>query len=258
MLIGSAVVTSANALTLSYARLPMQIGTAITPLTPSLGGAVGGTTYAVTAGTLPPGLSLNPATGNIAGTPTATGTSNVRITATNGATTASVDLIMIVYGGPAGPTADRPVYPYETNGVASSAWGAGFSSWPKLLFWQNVEELATSALGEMRYAAASIEAEHRVPVIGSVGWGFEYYVATGDPDPGNSGFENWSSRGGWGQWGQFMKSHPQYRSTDHNGVAEPGYFTPLMPMDPADWPADRTSPAGWIAPAGWVNGKPTT
>jgi len=249
--------TLARALTLSYSRLPMQISTAITPLTPTLVGAVGGTTYALTTGALPTGLSLNTTDGSISGTPTATGTFNARVTATNGATTAYVDLVLIVFGAPAGPSADRPVYQMEVNGVSTSPWGAGFYAWPKQLFWQNVEELATSALGEMRASAAGWESGGLVPVIGCVGWGYEYYVATGQ-DPNNNGYSDYSNVGGWGQWGQFMKNHPKYQSTNNSGVAEPGYFTPMMPMDPADWPNDWTSPAGWIAPSGWVNGKPTT
>ncbi|MGY3909028.1 Ig domain-containing protein, partial [Aeromonas bestiarum] len=48
--------------------------------------ASGGTapyTYAITAGSLPAGLSLNTSTGAISGTPSASGTSNLTVTATD-------------------------------------------------------------------------------------------------------------------------------------------------------------------------------
>jgi len=46
-------------------------------------GAAGPFTFTVSSGTLPPGLTLNPATGFLSGIPTANGTSNFTITATN-------------------------------------------------------------------------------------------------------------------------------------------------------------------------------
>jgi hypothetical protein len=46
------------------------------------------TTFAVTSGTLPAGLSLDPATGGITGTPTTPGVSTFTVTATNGSRTA--------------------------------------------------------------------------------------------------------------------------------------------------------------------------
>lgn len=49
----------------------------------SASGAPGSFTFTVTSGTLPAGLTLNPATGAITGTPTMLGTSNFTITATN-------------------------------------------------------------------------------------------------------------------------------------------------------------------------------
>jgi hypothetical protein len=44
----------------------------------------GPTTLSVTGGTLPPGLTFNPATGLITGTPTTVGTFYFNLTATNG------------------------------------------------------------------------------------------------------------------------------------------------------------------------------
>jgi hypothetical protein len=56
-------------------------GTAYTATVTASGG-IGTVSYAVTAGTLPAGLSLNAATGEISGSPSAAGTSNFTITAT--------------------------------------------------------------------------------------------------------------------------------------------------------------------------------
>jgi hypothetical protein len=56
-------------------------GTAYTTTVVASGG-IGTAAYAVTAGTLPAGLTLNAATGEISGTPTAAGTSNFTVTAT--------------------------------------------------------------------------------------------------------------------------------------------------------------------------------
>ena len=47
-------------------------------------GATGSPTYTVSSGSLPAGLTLNPTTGAITGTPTTTGTSNFTITVTGG------------------------------------------------------------------------------------------------------------------------------------------------------------------------------
>ena len=59
-----------------------------TPYSASLraAGGTGARTWGITAGTLPAGLSLNPATGIISGTPTAAGTSNFTVSVTDSAT----------------------------------------------------------------------------------------------------------------------------------------------------------------------------
>ena len=163
----------------------------------------------------------------------------------------------------AGLSADRPVFLYEKNGVVGQPWGGG-SSWPEQLFWNNVDAMNNQHLNEMRAGSAGIEANGRAAVLGCVAWGFEYKSATGG-DPANlAAIPDNSQLGGWKQWGQWMKNHPQYYSTSwsdsgNNPVpVEAGYVTPLMPMEVADWPVDWTPPAGWVAPAGWVNGKPTS
>src|SRR5207302_7130936 len=60
------------------------LNTAYTAALQSIGGT-GAVTWSLTTGTLPAGLTLNPSTGAIAGTPTAAGTSAVTITATDSA-----------------------------------------------------------------------------------------------------------------------------------------------------------------------------
>jgi len=83
-------VTPAAALTVNYANGTFTQGTVITQQNPVLANPTPGvsTTYAVTTGSLPAGLTLNTSTGAITGTPTGTG-STFTITATNGTRTAT-------------------------------------------------------------------------------------------------------------------------------------------------------------------------
>ncbi|WIL21577.1 beta strand repeat-containing protein [Geothrix sp.] len=80
-------VTPAAALALTYATpQTYPVGTAITTQAAGLGNATPGlnTTYVLTSGSLPAGLTLDAGTGNILGTPTAPGVYTFTITATNG------------------------------------------------------------------------------------------------------------------------------------------------------------------------------
>lgn len=64
-------------------------------------GGTGPYTYAVTAGSLPPGLSLDPATGNITGVPTTVGDFDATITATDSLlVTGTADLPISIIGAP--------------------------------------------------------------------------------------------------------------------------------------------------------------
>jgi hypothetical protein len=78
--------------------------------TVSASGAAGPFTFTVTSGVLPAGITLNPATGVISGTPLGIGTSNVTITATNAAQCSGSRAYSIVIGaagaGPAVPALD--------------------------------------------------------------------------------------------------------------------------------------------------------
>ncbi|PZO08173.1 MAG: autotransporter outer membrane beta-barrel domain-containing protein [Lysobacteraceae bacterium] len=75
--------------TVSLPATPLAGGTLSTPYSASITAASGGTSpyaYAVTAGALPGGLTLNAATGAITGTPGALGTFNFSVTATDSST----------------------------------------------------------------------------------------------------------------------------------------------------------------------------
>ncbi|WP_052108265.1 putative Ig domain-containing protein [Aerolutibacter daejeonensis] len=90
--------------------------------------ASGGTapyTYAVTAGALPSGLALNPSTGAITGTPTALGTFNFDITATDASTgtgpyTATQGYAIVVVDAP----------PVASSSSLTVAYGSGATSVP--------------------------------------------------------------------------------------------------------------------------------
>ena len=73
------------ALTISPASLPMPAAGVAYNQTIIASGGVGPYTYAVAAGSLPSGLTLNTSTGQITGTPTAGGAYSFTITATDAA-----------------------------------------------------------------------------------------------------------------------------------------------------------------------------
>ncbi len=92
----------------------------------SIAAASGGTApyaYAVTAGALPGGLTLNPANGTLTGTPTALGTFNFSITATDGSTgtgpyTVTQNYSLLVIDAP--PVAGNSSLTVAYNGGAAS------------------------------------------------------------------------------------------------------------------------------------------
>lgn len=157
-----------------------------------------------------------------------------------------------------GLSADRPVLLFEKNGVFSHPWGAAGNAWPQQLFWNNVSANNNQHLQEMINEAEGIESAGRVPVLGSVAWGYEYISATGGDTSNLAAFPDLSEEGGWKQWGEWMadSAHTKYYSTNWDGKVEPGYVTPLMPMDTADWPSEWKAPSNWIAPQSWINNKP--
>jgi hypothetical protein len=82
-------------------------------------------TFAVTAGSLPAGLTLDPATGVLSGTPTTAGTEIFTITATNAAGNAVQDSTVTITAAPVAPAFTSPVAP---NGVAGAAYSHTFTA----------------------------------------------------------------------------------------------------------------------------------
>lgn len=92
---------------LSYATPPEGAETVAYSLTPTLNGA--GVTISKTSGTLPPGLSLNTATGAITGTPTTAGTyGSIVIRATNSSGYVEDTISITVYAVPEITTTTLP------------------------------------------------------------------------------------------------------------------------------------------------------
>jgi len=85
---------------------PLLSGTAGTAYSTSLtqSGALGAPSYAVTAGALPPGLTLSAGSGTISGTPTATGTFNFTVTVSDASGCSGAQSYSILIGCPANPT----------------------------------------------------------------------------------------------------------------------------------------------------------
>ena len=111
-------ISPAGSLTLNYYNVPAAttVGTAFGPLTPTLSNETPGvaSTYAVSAGALPPGLALSHSTGTLSGTPTAAGSFSFTVTATNGARTANAALTVLVVAVPTAaslvPSTTTPAY----------------------------------------------------------------------------------------------------------------------------------------------------
>ena len=104
-------ITGAPQATTPTTGLTANINESYTLATAAFGGAVP-LSYAVTSGILPAGLSLDPLTGNITGTPTTVGTATVTITATDQkGTTGSITFTLAVVDPTPVPTAPTPNAP---------------------------------------------------------------------------------------------------------------------------------------------------
>ena len=86
-----------SAVSASVSTVNAVRGTAITPVTMSPTGFTGTPTYSVTTGVLPSGLSIDPTSGSISGTPTANqSATNVTITAADGSSSATTTVAFAV------------------------------------------------------------------------------------------------------------------------------------------------------------------
>jgi hypothetical protein len=111
-------VTIAAGIAVNPATLPgASVGTPYSPTISATGGT-GTYAFSVTAGALPAGLSLNPSTGAITGTPTTAATSNFTVTATDGnGATGSRAFSFVVNGAMA---VNPATLPNGTEGTAYS------------------------------------------------------------------------------------------------------------------------------------------
>jgi hypothetical protein len=120
-----------------------------------LSGGSGGTTYAITTGSLPPGLSLTTSTGLISGTPTSLADSALVITATdsNGATSSTSSFTISVVTGSATATiafASTTMTFGITNAITVTVSTAGkvrFSANGKVI--RNCKEVSTVTSGSI-------------------------------------------------------------------------------------------------------------
>lgn len=100
---------NASPMTLTPATLPTPVAGLAYSQTMTAAGGTAPYRYAVTSGTLPAGLTLNPTTGALSGTPTSTGTSNFTITATDAST------------GPGTPLTVAKAYAFAISSQVASA-----------------------------------------------------------------------------------------------------------------------------------------
>ena len=77
---------------------PAQVNVPYSPQAMQVSGGSGNYTYSISAGSLPPGLTLDPKTGVISGTPTAPGASTFTVKVTEGAASTTQTLLIDVAG----------------------------------------------------------------------------------------------------------------------------------------------------------------
>jgi hypothetical protein len=102
------LLVNANGPVITTGTLPAAVVGIAYSQTLSAAGGTSGYSWAITAGTLPPGLSLNPASGAITGTPTTTGTSSFTVQVTSAGLSNSRAFSLAVGTPPVITTASLP------------------------------------------------------------------------------------------------------------------------------------------------------
>lgn len=98
---GAGSASSTGVLVPGPQSMSITAGSSVSPTSPFPATTpVSGTTYAVSAGALPAGLTLDPSTGVISGTPTTSGSGTVTMTATVGGATVTVTMSYVVAAAP--------------------------------------------------------------------------------------------------------------------------------------------------------------
>ena len=116
---GDGVATAVTALVPSVQTVQVTAGTSSVSFSPfATTGSLSGSTFALTGGALPAGLSLNTSTGEITGIPEASGTFNVDITATVNGQSVSISVSFSVAAPP--PPSSLPSSPASPSTSPSS------------------------------------------------------------------------------------------------------------------------------------------
>jgi len=139
-----------GALTVTTTSLPgATVGTAYSQTLASSGGT-GATTWSISVGALPSGLSLNASTGAITGTPTTAGTVNFTVMVTDSATpTASTDTqalsIVVAASAPAVPAAPTGVVAAPGTNSVTITWPAVTGATSYNIYWSATTGVTTAS-----------------------------------------------------------------------------------------------------------------
>ncbi|TCR03934.1 IPT/TIG domain-containing protein [Neorhizobium sp. JUb45] len=148
-------------------------------------------TYAVTAGTLPVGLTLNAGTGTISGTPTIAGLSSFTITATDAASATVSGAYTINIGASALPTVATvaPAWDTTAGGATVTITGTNLSGATAVTFGGTaatnlvVVNATAVTVTAPAHAAGAVDVVVITPAGSAVGTGLFSYIEPVRPDP---------------------------------------------------------------------------